>query len=202
MNAPAILYLAGSLFSEALRLPRRVGRIRSREAWSGGSAPSRLLEVLVLASVLLGIWAFPIVYTFTDWLKSFDYSLPAWAVWLGAGVFLISLALRWKTQRALGELWSYTLELADKHALVTDGPYSRIRHPLYASLVLWAVAQPLLLSNVIAGWSGAVAVALIWLIRVPREERLMLERFGAEYEQYMACTGRLIPKCRFGCPAG
>jgi protein-S-isoprenylcysteine O-methyltransferase Ste14 len=202
MDAPAILYLAGLLFSEALRLPRRVGRIRSRKAWSGGRASTRLLEALVLASVLLGIWAFPIVYAFTDWLNSFDYSLPAWAVWLGAGIFLISLAVRWKTQRALGGLWSYTVELADKHALVTDGPYSRVRHPLYASLVLWAAAQPLLLSNVIAGWSGAVAVALIWLIRVPREERLMLERFGAEYEQYMARTGRLIPKGRLGGPAG
>jgi protein-S-isoprenylcysteine O-methyltransferase Ste14 len=202
MDAPAILYLAGLLFSEVLRLPRRVGRIRSREAWSGGRSSTRLLEALVLASVLLGIWAFPIVYAFTDWLNSFDYSLPAWAVWLGAGIFLISLAVRWKTQRALGGLWSYTVELADKHALVTDGPYSRVRHPLYASLVLWAAAQPLLLSNVIAGWSGAVAVALIWLIRVPREERLMLERFGAEYEQYMARTGRLIPKGRLGGPAG
>jgi protein-S-isoprenylcysteine O-methyltransferase Ste14 len=53
----------------------------------------------------------------------------------------------------------------------------------------------LLLQNVIAGWSGAVAVALIWLVRVPREEKLMLERFGAEYEQYMARTGRLVPRC-------
>jgi protein-S-isoprenylcysteine O-methyltransferase Ste14 len=202
MDAPAILYMAGLLFSEALRLPRRVGRIRSREAWSGGNPLTRLLEMVVLASVLLGIWAFPIVYTFTDWLKSFDYSLPAWAVWLGAGIFLISLAVRWRTQRALGGLWSYTVELADKHALVTEGPYSRVRHPLYASLVLWAAAQPLLLSNVISGWSGAVAVALIWLIRVPREEKLMLERFGAEYEQYTARTGRLIPKCRQGRPAG
>jgi protein-S-isoprenylcysteine O-methyltransferase Ste14 len=202
MDAPAILYLAGLLFSEALRLPRRVGRIRSREAWSGGSTPSRLLEVLVLASVLLGIWAFPIVYAFTNRLNSFDYSLPAWAVWLGAGIFLISLAVRWQTQRALGGLWSHTVELADKHALVTDGPYSRVRHPLYASLVLWAAAQPLLLPNVIAGWSGAVAVALIWLIRVPREEQLMLESFGAEYEQYMARTGKLIPKCRLGRPDG
>lgn len=202
MDAPVILYLAGLLFSEALRLPHRVGRMRSREARSGGSAPSRLLEMLVLASVLLGIWVLPMVFAFTDWLKSFDYSLPAWAVWLGASVFLVCLAVRWNTQRALGGLWSHTLELADKHALVTNGPYSRVRHPLYASLVLWAAAQPLLLSNGIAGWSGAVAVALIWLIRVPREERLMLDRFGAEYEQYMARTGRLIPKCRQGRPAG
>jgi protein-S-isoprenylcysteine O-methyltransferase Ste14 len=202
MIGAKILYLAGLVFSETLRLPHRLRRIRSSRRWSGANPLDRLSEVLVLVAVLIGIWALPIVYVFTDWLRSFNHSLPGWAVWLGAGVFLTSLVVRWRTQRALGELWSFTVELAEKHALVTDGPYSRIRHPLYASLLLWAAAQPLLLQNVVAGWSGAVAVALIWLVRVPREEKLMLERFGAEYEQYMARTGRLIPRCRVRRQAG
>lgn len=63
------------------------------------------------------------------------------------------------------------------------------------SLVLWAAAQPLLLHNQLAGWGGAVAVALIWLVRVPREEALMLAAFGEEYKRYMARTGTFIPRC-------
>ncbi len=201
MDVPAMLYLAGLVFSEALRLPHRVGRFRSGRAWSRTSLLNRLPEFLVLGGVLIGIWALPIVYAFTDWLEPLDYSLPAWAVWLGVFVFLVSLGIRWKAQRDLGGQWSHTLETAEGHRLVTNGIYACLRHPIYASLVLWASAQPLLMHNFAAGWSGAVAVALIWLIRVPREEQLMLEKFGEEYKQYMERTGRLIPRCRLGRPA-
>jgi protein-S-isoprenylcysteine O-methyltransferase Ste14 len=202
MDAPAVLYLAGLVFSETLRLARRVGRIRSTRAWSRTSLPNLLPEFLVLGTVLIGIWLLPILYAFTDRLKPLDYSLPAWASWLGACVFLVSLVIRWKAQHDLGAQWSFTLETAEGHRLVTGGIYALLRHPLYTSLILWAAAQPFLLRNLVAGWGGAVAVALIWLIRVPREEQLMLEKFGEEYRQYMERTGKLIPKCRFGHPAG
>jgi hypothetical protein len=125
----------------------------------------------------------------------------ALATRLGVAVFLVSLALRWKAQRDLGGQWSFTLEIAPGHHLVTRGVYAHLRHPIYASLLLWAAGQPLLLHNWLAGWSGAVAVVLVWLIRVPREEALMLDAFGEEYERYRARTGRFIPRCKPGKPA-
>jgi len=158
--------------------------------------PSRLVEIIVVAAVVLGIWVFPLAYAFTGWLQRLDYSLPAWTVYVAVGVFVISLGIRWTAQRSLGRQWSFTLETAEGHRLITGGIYSYIRHPIYTSLVLWAAAQPFLLQNALAGWGGAVAVALIWLIRVPREERMMLEKFGDQYRQYMARTGRLMPKRR------
>jgi protein-S-isoprenylcysteine O-methyltransferase Ste14 len=80
--------------------------------------------------------------------------------------------------------------------LVTNGIYGRIRHPIYTSLVLWGAAQPFLLQNILAGWGGALAVALIWLVRVPAEEKMMRERFGEEYVRYMNRTGRAIPRMK------
>jgi protein-S-isoprenylcysteine O-methyltransferase Ste14 len=80
--------------------------------------------------------------------------------------------------------------------LVTTGIYSKVRHPLYASLILWAAGQPALLQNWIAGFAGAVAVALVWLVRVPAEEAMMRESFGEEYVRYSAQTGKLIPRRR------
>jgi protein-S-isoprenylcysteine O-methyltransferase Ste14 len=147
-----------------------------------------------MAAVILGIWVLPLTYVLTHWLHPFDYSVPSWAIWVAAGVFAVGLVVRYSAQRTLGRQWSGTVEVPEEHRLITTGIYGRIRHPIYASLVLWAVAQPALLQNRVAGWSGAVAVALLWSLRVPREEQMMLEKFDGEYREYMARTGRLIPK--------
>ena len=155
---------------------------------------SRVSEFLVLVVVLLGIWVLPLASVVTSDLQHFDFLLPVWAIAIGAAVFLLSLALRWQAQTALGRQWSFTIETAEEHALVTRDIYARLRHPIDASLVLWALAQPLLLQSAAAGFGGAVAVGLIWFVRVPREEAMMLERFGDEYRAYMARTGRLIPR--------
>jgi protein-S-isoprenylcysteine O-methyltransferase Ste14 len=64
---------------------------------------------------------------------------------------------------------------------------------MYASIWLWGIAQTLLLQNRIAGWAGLVLFLPLYLLRVPREERMMLNEFGEEYRAYMNRTGRIIP---------
>jgi protein-S-isoprenylcysteine O-methyltransferase Ste14 len=150
----------------------------------------------VLAAIAIGIWLLPAVYIFTPWLEEFNYSLPLWLVVAGVLVFASSIFIRWKAQAELGRAWSATIELSPHHPLVTTGIYSKVRHPLYASLILWAAGQPALLQNWIAGFAGAVAVALVWLVRVPAEEAMMRESFGEEYVRYSAQTGKLIPRRR------
>jgi protein-S-isoprenylcysteine O-methyltransferase Ste14 len=192
--AIAAIYVAGLVFAEGLRLPQRLRRARSSEAWRQPAGRRGLGETFVLAAVLGGIWILPAVYIFTHWLSALDYALPGWAAWLAIVVFVFGLLVRWRAQVDLGRAWSSTVELGDRHRLVTKGIYARIRHPLYASLILWGAAQPVLLQNLIAGWAGPLAVALIWLVRVPAEEKMMLERFGEEYLRYMKKTGSAIPR--------
>jgi len=36
----------------------------------------------------------------------------------------------------------------------------------------------------------------MYLLRIPREERLMSEQFGEEYQSYQNRTGRIIPRFR------
>ena len=71
--------------------------------------------------------------------------------------------------------------------------YRLIRHPMYSSFFLLALAQLLLLPNWLAGASGLVGVGLLYTFRIRQEERMMLERFGADYRDYMASTKRLVP---------
>jgi protein-S-isoprenylcysteine O-methyltransferase Ste14 len=98
-----------------------------------------------------------------------------------------------RTHKDLGRNWSVTLEVRQQHALVTDGVYSRVRHPMYSAFWLWALAQALLLPNWIAGPAGIVGFGTLFLLRVTREEQMMTETFGEEYRAYMARTWRVFP---------
>lgn len=192
----SILYLTGLVFAEILRLPQRVNLNRNPQEWNNNISLTRISEMFVIASVILGIWVFPIGYIFTEWLNPLNYSLSSLAVWFAAGIFFVSLLIRWNAQRTLATQWSFTVETRDGHALVTSGIYSYLRHPIYVSLILWAIAQPNLLQNYLAGFSGCVSVLLIWIVRIPREERLMLKIFGDEYRQYIKQTGLFFPRRR------
>jgi protein-S-isoprenylcysteine O-methyltransferase Ste14 len=142
----------------------------------------------------LGLIFLPLVYLLTPWLDFADYRLPAWAGWAGAAVFAAALWLLWRSHADLGRHWSATLQVQQEHSLVTQGVYRSIRHPMYAAHWLWAVAQALLLQNWIAGPSMLVTFLPSYLVRVPREEQMMLDHFGQEYRQYMQRTGRVVPR--------
>lgn len=144
--------------------------------------------------VFLGCLLLPVVYLFTPWLVFADYRLPAFVPWFGAAVMVAALWLFWRSHAGLGQNWSVTLELRKGHQLVKHGVYRSIRHPMYAAIWLFGLAQGLLLQNWLAGWSAFVTFALMYFVRIPREEHMMCEFFGQEYRDYMRQTGRVFPR--------
>jgi protein-S-isoprenylcysteine O-methyltransferase Ste14 len=104
-----------------------------------------------------------------------------------------ALWLFYVSHRGLGKNWSISLVIRKEHQLVTTGVYRLVRHPMYSSFFLLAVAQALLLPNWFAGAAGLAGVGLMYVARVRQEEQMMLERFGADYRGYMARTKRLVP---------
>jgi protein-S-isoprenylcysteine O-methyltransferase Ste14 len=64
---------------------------------------------------------------------------------------------------------------------------------MYTSIFLQAIAQALLLPNWVAGPSCLLALVLMFALRVSTEERMMLNRFGADYALYMGRSKRLVP---------
>ena len=105
-----------------------------------------------------------------------------------------SLWLFWRSHTDLGRNWSVSLEIREGHGLVTGGVYRRVRHPMYTSSWMGALAQAMMLENWLAGLAVLPAFAAMYFIRLPREEAMMRERFGAEYDDYMKRTGRLVPR--------
>ncbi|HII06474.1 MAG TPA: isoprenylcysteine carboxylmethyltransferase family protein [Methanotrichaceae archaeon] len=196
-----VAFLAGFVAASVIRafwLKRTLHWWRRREKVADDRESGQDKPLLLLTTV--GMIIVPFLYLFTTKLDFADYSLPATASLvagsLGAALFLQALWLLWRSHADLGESFSPELKLSKKHALVTSGVYEQIRHPMYAAHLLWAVAQLLLLQNWIAGPAFLVASLPLYIVRIPREEKMMEEEFGEEYRGYMERTGRVVPRLR------
>ncbi len=151
------------------------------------------LEKTLLLIVAIGSLVLPVLYLFTPGLSFADYRLPTAAPWCGAAIMILALWLFYRSHADLGQNWSVTLELRKGHQLVEQGVYRTIRHPMYASILLFDIGQGLLLNNWLAGWSALLTFAVMYFVRTPREEHLMSEFFGEEYHDYSKRTGRIFP---------
>jgi protein-S-isoprenylcysteine O-methyltransferase Ste14 len=136
----------------------------------------------------------PLFYIFSSWFDFADFTLPDWLRWIGVVLFAGAAILLWKTHRDLGRNWTPTLGIRDDHTLVTEGIFKSIRHPMYAAHLLWGLAQPLILTNWIVGFSFLVTQLLQYLLRIKAEEQMMLDQFGDQYQEYMNTTGRFLPR--------
>ena len=132
------------------------------------------IERALLLLLLPGVLLLPLIYLFTSWLKFADYPLPPVATSAGAILMTAALWLFWRSHADLGQNWSQTLELRKEHQLIRHGIYRSIRHPMYAAIWIWCLAQGLLLANWLAGWWALAAFAVMYFVRVPREERARL----------------------------
>jgi protein-S-isoprenylcysteine O-methyltransferase Ste14 len=155
---------------------------------------------ILLLAVFIGSTLLPLVYLFTRWFAFADYQLPRPALWCGIIVSLAALWLFWRSHADLGRNWSITLEMRQGHELITFGVYQVVRHPMYASIWLLSIAQGLLLQNWFAGWAALVAFAILYFVRVPREEEMMLRYFGDDYRAYAERSGRVFPRVRHNRP--
>lgn len=152
------------------------------------------LEFVLVILAIVAMHVLPVVYLLTDRLDFANYPLPFGVRLVGVVVWGISLWLFWRSHADLGRNWSPVPRILCGQALVTGGVYRHIRHPMYAAHWLGAVAHALLVANWIAGASFALVFLFIYVLRVPREEKLMLEFFGDAYRDYMVNTNRLIPR--------
>lgn len=184
-----IVFLAGIVAWYAIRYPFQRRAARAGVVRSAGGTRDRIL--LLIAAT--GQFFVPALYAATGQPAFADYAFHAPQAWLGVVVLATALVLFRVTHKQLGRNWSISLELREKHTLVTDGLYAYVRHPMYSSFFLFAVAQALLLQNWIAGPVGLVGIAILFFLRVPREEQVMIETFGQAYRDYMRRTARIVP---------
>ena len=190
MDIFTVIYFVAILAEIVIRAP--INKLRKQEKMSEQRVSTR--ERVLLLLLFLAMFFIPIIYAATDWLDFANYTLPAWAGWMGVLIMAGALFVFWRAHADLGLNWSPSLEIREKHELITRGIYGVIRHPMYASQWLWVLAQPLLLQNWIAGFGDLLVFFLFYFLRVKEEEKMMLERFGDRYRTYMKQVGGVLPK--------
>ena len=82
--------------------------------------------------------------------------------------------------------WTHTT------ALVTDGPYSFSRNPIYLSFALIYLSLSFIFDSVYVLVMLVVAVALFDRLQIPREERYLRGLFGAQFDSYAAKVRRWL----------
>jgi protein-S-isoprenylcysteine O-methyltransferase Ste14 len=113
---------------------------------------------------------------------------------LAASVVLrrkISRHLRFKTLSGVPEL----APESHPQPLLTEGIYSRVRHPRYLEVLLVMASLALIANNLASYVNWIVAIpSVLAIVRI--EERELGNRFGAEFEAYCARVPRFVPRWR------
>lgn len=190
MNIFEISYWSALVVEMVVRAP--INKERQKEKMTEQRVSSQEKNLLIL--LLTGMFIVPLIYSASNWLDFANYSLPTWAGWLGVVLIILALIVFWRAHADLKTNWSPSLEIREKHELITHGIYGYIRHPMYASQWLWVIAQPLLLQNWLAGWLDLFVFILFYVLRVRAEEKLMIDAFGDQYRDYMKKVGGVFPK--------
>jgi protein-S-isoprenylcysteine O-methyltransferase Ste14 len=169
-------------------------RWRARTSEKFDRRQEGLAVAVTLRLAGLAIWLATFVYLI--WPSAISWAslpLPNWLRWSGAAFGVAGSGMMYWTLSNLGKNLTDTVSTRHDATLVTSGPYRFVRHPFYVTAALLFLGASLLSANWLFFAGGFAAMAML-MIRTPKEERKLIEKFGDPYRDYMARTGRFIPR--------
>ena len=165
----------------------RTVRRGSEAAWLGTTA---LAQGWILGVAVLPAWFYA--------QPSFG-ELPAASILQGLGLvlWLAGMGIAGWSARVLGRSLTVSLQVTEGQRLVEEGPYARVRHPIYTANVAAALGLSLLfLSPPLLVLTAALAVLAVYRGQLEDAFLRSPEAFGARYDAYLARTGRFFPRIR------
>ena len=86
-------------------------------------------------------------------------------------------------------------EIREDPSVVRKGVFGIVRHPIYLGAILFYLGLLVLTFSIIALVIWILIIAFHYFI-AKHEERLLLEKFGNEYEEYKKEVPMLVPRIR------
>lgn len=145
-------------------------------------------KTVVALSGLLFIASFTVAglnWRFQWWV------LPSWAVWVAAGLFLLSYLLYAEVLRENTYL-SRTIEVQENQKVIDTGLYGIVRHPMYMATTVLFLTMPLVLASPISffimlGYLPVIAK------RIRNEEKVLEEGLEGYSEYKEKVKYRILP---------
>lgn len=103
-------------------------------------------------------------------------------------IMVASIGLVRAALQHLGRQWRVQAVVTDDHELVTTGPYSVIRHPIYLALLGMLVATVELRGHPLAGALALIIFLAGTEIRVRAEEKLLFKTFGEKFVVFLTVS--------------
>ena len=170
-------------------LMRKDRALLERRMSGGPTAEKRPAQKFITLCTLIGFIALLVVPAFDHrfgWSAVPLGGVVAGNILVAIGFYLISLVYRENT------FASATIEVAKNQKVISTGPYAIVRHPMYASALLYLLGTPLALGS----YWGLVSLAammpfLIW--RLFDEERFLARNLPGYAEYQKRVRHRLVP---------
>lgn len=139
---------------------------------------------IVLTRAFFGVCLFIIIFSHYSW----NPTLVINSVFELIGLLFISIGV-------LGRLWASAYISGNKtNTVITEGPYSIVRHPLYFFSFFGAIGIGLASKSLLILGLVIILFAVYYPFVILYEERKLLDRHGYEYRRYMETVPRFFPK--------
>lgn len=151
-----------------------------------GSRIVRSLVFLLVIVLLLTTWV-PL-----HWLYHQLWPYGLWPFWIGAAITVSGLLFAVWARAHLGRNWSRSVTVKEGHELITTGPYSLVRHPIYTGILCGFLGTAIAISQV-RGFVGFALIFVALWAKLRMEEEWMRGQFGETYANYASHTAALVP---------
>ncbi len=147
---------------------------------------SNIYSILVRTVLFLSIYILPILIILgntTLYMYNFGVSDTVRLISI-IGLILTLLSINWII-KSLDQMYY-------DGSKPSRGPYKIIRHPIYTTWLQHSIFMLFLISNYLMVIPLALTLIAI-LVRIPIEDRVMMNKLGHVYEEYMEETKKLLP---------
>jgi protein-S-isoprenylcysteine O-methyltransferase Ste14 len=199
MNDVPLVVLIAAIWTYWLGVAIMVLRVRRRNGKLVGLVPEQRLERLMWL-----IW----VPSAAAWIflpyaalkrKGAPFALPPFVDaepyqflrWVAAACAVVSLLVIVRCWRRMGDDWRMDVGTR-KTALIVDGLFGLIRHPIYAFSMLLMICSALVVPTAPMIVIAAIHLTL-WNLKARNEEQHLSAVHGEAYRRYVGRTGRFFP---------
>jgi len=165
---------------------------RTRERrWASGEVRDSGSRVAIYLFTLLGIG---LAFAGPFFVPSARIVLPHGPVfWVAMVIFWTGAVFYGSSVLTLGQSFRTSVQLLEGQKLVTNGLYGCIRHPAYTGGILMFAGLGLATGNWFSVAAASVSMFTGYFFRIRVEERVLAERFGAEFAAHRRRTWAVIP---------